>query len=208
MRFLSLFLTLLLLANLSAPAFVFAQKKPYKIEELEEVIKSGISDKKIEELLYENGLSFYPDDEAIARLKRARASDKVIEAVRAAEHPPPPREGPYTLEDLVTSIKSGIPSEDYLIESLNQVGLSFYPDEEAIDRLKQAGASDEVIKAVLSAKHPPKPVLVKEEKPIYKRWWFLGAAAVVAGGTVVALWPKEKKEKDLPGFPPYPTGKK
>lgn len=84
---------LLLLVDLSAPALVLGQeeKKPYDIEELERLIKSGVvSDERIIELLYGNGLSFYPDDEAIARLKRAGASDQVIEAVRTAEHPPKP----------------------------------------------------------------------------------------------------------------------
>lgn len=84
---------LLLLVDLSAPALVLGQeeKEPYDIEELERLIKSGVvSDERIIELLYGNGLSFYPDDEAIARLKRAGASDQVIEAVRTAEHPPKP----------------------------------------------------------------------------------------------------------------------
>jgi len=146
MKALSIFITLLLLVNLSVPAFVFGQeeKKPYKIEELEKLIKAGvISDERIIELLYENGLNFYPDDEAIARLKRAGASDKVIEAVRTAEH-------------------------------------------------------------------PPKPTPVKERRPIYKKWWFLGAAAVVIGGTValVATRGGGEKEKALPDFPNHPSSKR
>jgi len=143
MKALSLFLTILLLANLCVPVVLFGQeKKPYKIEELEKLIKSGvISDERIIELLYENGLSFYPDDEAIARLKRAGASDKVIEAVRIAEH-------------------------------------------------------------------PPKPAPVREKKPIYKKWWFIGAAALVVGGTVALIatgGSEEKKAQPLPGFPGPPS---
>jgi len=117
---------------------------------------------------------------------------------------------PYQLEELEKLIKSEVISDERIIELLYENGLSFYPDDEAIGRLKRAGASDQVIEAARTAEHPPKPVLVKEKKPIYKRWWFLGAAAIVVGGTValVATRGGEEKEKALPYFPDHPPGKK
>lgn len=120
---------------------------------------------------------------------------------------------PYQLEELEKLIKSGVISDERIIELLYENGLSFYPDDEAIARLKRAGASDKVIEAVRTAEHPPKPVLVKEKKPIYKRWWFLGAAAVVVGGAVALIATSggeegEEKEKALLYFPDHPPGKK
>ncbi len=112
---------------------------------------------------------------------------------------------PYQIDELEKLIKAGVVSDERIIELLYENGLSFYPDDEAIARLKRAGASDQVIEAVRTAEHPPKPVLVKEKKPIYKRWWVLGAAAAVVGGTVVLIATRgEEKEKALPGFPGPP----
>lgn len=91
-RSINIIIILLLLVHIAAPPLMTGQeKKPYSIEEVEKLIKSKVvSDERIVELLYENGLNFYPDDETIARLKRAGASNEVIEAIRTAEHPPPP----------------------------------------------------------------------------------------------------------------------
>jgi hypothetical protein len=88
-----LVIVMFLAANMALPQVVTAQEnRPYSLEELEKLIKPGsISDERIIEVVYENGLDFYPDELAIARLKRAGASDKVIEVVRMAEHPPGPQ---------------------------------------------------------------------------------------------------------------------
>jgi len=114
---------------------------------------------------------------------------------------------PYEIEELEKLIKAGVISDERIIELLYENGLSFYPDDEAIARLKRAGASDEVIEAVRTAEHPPKPITIKEKKPIYKRWWFLGAAALVVGGTVALIATRggEEKEKALPDFPGPPS---
>lgn len=113
---------------------------------------------------------------------------------------------PYDIEELERLIKSGVVSDERIIELLYENGLSFYPDDEAVARLKRAGASDQVIEAVRTAEHPPKPAPIKEKKPIYKKWWFLGAAAVVVGGTVALIATRgEEKEKALPGFPGRPS---
>jgi hypothetical protein len=89
-----LIIVILLAANMALPQVVTAQEnRPYSLEELENLIKPGsISDERIIEVVYENGLDFYPDELAIARLKRAGAGDKVIEAIRLAEHPPGPED--------------------------------------------------------------------------------------------------------------------
>lgn len=46
-------------------------------------------------------------------------------------------------------------SDKVIVDRLNEYGIDFYPDEKAIDRLKQAGASNEVIGAICTAEHPP-----------------------------------------------------
>lgn len=115
---------------------------------------------------------------------------------------------PYSLEELEKMIRDGVLEDERIIELLYENGLSFYPDEKAIARLKRAGASDQVIEAVRIAEHPEKPVPIKERKPLYKRWWFLGAAAVVVGGTVALIAKGEDKKPRLEpirGFPNPPT---
>jgi hypothetical protein len=91
-RLLKVLVAAVFLVHATVPHAILGQeKKPYSIEELERLLKSGvISDQRITELLYENGLTFYPDDQAVGRLIRAGASNQVIEAVRNAEHPPAP----------------------------------------------------------------------------------------------------------------------
>lgn len=83
-RSLTVWVMAILLIQIGAPlATADEGEKPYTVEELEKLVDSGvISDERIVELIYKNGIQFYPDDGIMNQLKRAGASTEVLDAIR------------------------------------------------------------------------------------------------------------------------------
>lgn len=139
----------------------------------------------------------------------------VVLLIHAAAPPPAWTQAkkPYSIEELEKLASSGLVSDQRIIELVYENGLTFYPDQQAVARLKRAGASDQVIQALQNAEHPPAPVLPpsaggKGKGSLFKKWWFIGATALVVGGVVAAVAAggggDGEPDEALPGFPDHP----
>jgi hypothetical protein len=102
--------------------------------------------------LQKAGITFVVDDAVVDRLKKAGASDAVIESVRQAGQNKPAKEPParakaVTYADVLYLLRFGTKEAD-ILKRLEKSPTIFTLDEAQVDELKKAGATDALLAAM------------------------------------------------------------
>jgi hypothetical protein len=123
------------------------QGAPVTLQRLTEALDSKLlGEKEIAEIVLEVGVSFRLTEEIEKDLRRRKASDLVILAVRNGYRSPFP-EGPATVETICTALGNGVSSADVLAHVEN-AGVGGLFEATARERLESAGASKVLQKIV------------------------------------------------------------
>jgi Ca-activated chloride channel family protein len=155
------------IAIVSSAALVWAQAaRPLTEKEIADLTDLQIGNEAIISRIVKGGVAFDVDDTAIERLKKANASDEVIEAVRkagdirksvtsskgAASGKPA-----VTYEDVLKLLTLGI-DEETILKRLEASPTLFTLGEAQTAELKRAGASERLLKALAGERSasPPK----------------------------------------------------
>lgn len=163
---------LLAVATVSLPAHAQKPGTPLSEREVLDLVKNFVPSERIVELVEQFGISFEPTGGYLAKLRTAGADDALIKALRNAKprkpaesakpaepvkQPEPARENPPLSQSQVSKlVGDGIP-DDAVAELVTKLGISFEPDREALDSLRNAGAKQSLLTALSKAKRFPPP---------------------------------------------------
>lgn len=126
-----------------------APAAPIGEQDLTKLIELELGDQAIVGKLQKEGVSFKVGDELVARLKKAGASDAVLEAVRkAGETKKPAASGKaVTYDDVLKLLELGI-DEKEILKRLEKSPTVFTLGTDQVDELKKAGASETLLAAL------------------------------------------------------------
>src|SRR5690242_20019781 len=126
-----------------------AHAAPLSEQDLTKLIELELGEQAIVAKLQKDGVSFKVDDAAAARLKKAGASDAVINAARKAGEAKPALAGgkPVTYADVLKLLQLGI-DEGEILKRLEKSPTLFTLGADQADELKKAGASDKLLAAL------------------------------------------------------------
>ena len=141
-------LVLVLLLVASAPARAQGGR-PLAEEDLTKLIELQIDDDAVASKLQKEGLNFAVDEDAIGRLKRAGASDAVIEAARAAgaARKTATAGKAVTYQDLLKLLQLGLDEQD-ILKRLEKSPTLFTLDASQVKELKRVGATERLLTAM------------------------------------------------------------
>ena len=125
---------------------------PLPEADLIKLIELGIGDTEVIKQFQQKGLAFGVDDEVLARLKNAGATDAILRAVE--EHSTPPSSA-ITYQDVLKLIELKV-SEKAIIERFAKSPTLFTFDAKQEAELRSAGASDRLIKMLQGTLPTPK----------------------------------------------------
>ena len=118
------------------------------------LIERQFGDKGLIAKLKKDGVNFTVDDASVARLKKAGASDALLEAVREAGKKPssalpaaPAALKTVTYDDVMQFLQLGIAEPD-ILERLEKSPIIFTLGADQVDALKKAGASEKLLEAM------------------------------------------------------------
>ena len=142
-------------AALAYLGFAVAQAvKPLDEAGIVKLIEIQFGDKGLIAKLKKDGINFTVDDASVERLKKAGASDAVLEAVREVGKKPSsaPPAAPATIkavtyDDVMQFLQFGL-AEPHIIERLEKSPIIFTLGADQIEALKKAGASEKLLAAM------------------------------------------------------------
>jgi Ca-activated chloride channel family protein len=145
-------LVLFALVAASVPAMAWGQAQPLTEQRLMALVESDLEDATIVGRIEKLGLGFEADDAAIARLKKAKVSDTVLQAIRKAaesKRGTPAAEGKpvITYDRVLILVETGVPEEE-ILKILERSPTIFTLGEAQTAELKKAGASERLLKAL------------------------------------------------------------
>ena len=157
---------MVVVAAVALPSGAIAQDaKGLKEPDLAKLIELQIDDATIVKKLNANGVAFTTDQAAFDRLKKAGASDAVLDAVRkagraAASSSTVPAVA-VTYQDITKLLQLGI-DEGTILQRLQKSPTVFVLDRNQIDELKKLGASDALLTAMQSQRPASKTAEISE----------------------------------------------
>jgi hypothetical protein len=128
--------------------------KPLNEQGIVKLIELQLGDDAIVAKLQKDGVDFVVDDAAVDRLKKAGASDAVIESVRKAGQKKPAAAKAVTYADVLNLLQLGMKESD-IIERLGKSPTIFTLGEAQVDELKKAGATDALLAAMQEKRVAP-----------------------------------------------------
>jgi len=154
-------LALFALVAASVPAIAWSQAKPLTEKQLTTLIDTGFDDAAITDRIEKLGLAFEADDATIARLKKANASDNVLQAIQKAgqaKRSPPAAEGKtvITYDRLLVLLETGV-EEEQILKILERSPTIFTLGAAQTAELKKAGASERLLKALAGERAAAQP---------------------------------------------------
>jgi hypothetical protein len=142
---------LVLAALLVALPPMWAQgTRPLTEENLTTLLQLRIDDSAITSKLKQAGITFVVDDATVERLKKAGASEVVITATRGAptvSAKPVQSGGAITYQDVLKLLQLGV-DEQAVMKRLEKSPTLFLLDSSQVEELKQAGATETLLKAM------------------------------------------------------------
>jgi formylglycine-generating enzyme required for sulfatase activity len=117
---------------------------PLSKDQITRLVRLGMSSSDLAGRIKARGLDFEPTDDDLEALRKAGAPLEVLRAIREVK----PK--PLTQEQIGKLVAGGVPSQR-AAALLKQHGIDFVADEEYLDTLRAAGATDEVIAALREA---------------------------------------------------------
>jgi S1-C subfamily serine protease len=158
MKFKHLLVPVILFAALVAPVFAQSSAKPLTKDQVMGLAKAGMETPELVKLIEEHGIDFDPSDDYVQALRQAGAQDAVIQALRAAH---PTR---LTKDQVLELLTAHVPNQR-AVELVAQHGIDFAPDDQYLEMLRLAGASDALIASVRKAGEAVAGRLVVETSP-------------------------------------------
>lgn len=121
-------------------------------DDLTTLLKLGIDEQAIVAKIQKDGVAFAADEETLARLKAAGASDAVLRAVAdSSQATRSPAHQAVTYDDVVKLLGLGI-EEEAILARLNKSPTVFTFSAEQVAALKRAGASERLLRALQGAR--------------------------------------------------------
>jgi hypothetical protein len=141
--------------GIALPVLVWAQA-PQALSEksITDLIEFGIEDATIVGRIQNGGVAFDADDATLERLKKANASDAVLNAVRRAADSKKGSKPAITYGQIVELLKLGI-DEDAIIKRLEKSPTVFTIGDDQSQELKGLGATDKLLKAMAGQRGAP-----------------------------------------------------
>ena len=141
----------ILVTVLAACTAGWVQKsRPLTEDNLTTLIQLRIDDDAITAKLKREGITFVVDDHTIDRLKKAGASDSLIATVRGASRATSESAkniGAVTYQDVLSLLRLGL-DEQAVMKRLDKSPTLFALDARQVEELKQAGASETLLKSM------------------------------------------------------------
>src|SRR5262245_1359617 len=131
------------------PADAQQSPQPKTEAQIVRMIELKVKGEVVASLIQKQGIDFVADEAAIERLKKAGASDVVLDAVRraSAQKPDAVNNGPVTFQDIVERLELGVP-ESEILDRLKQSPTTFTLDQGQVAELKRLGASEALLDAM------------------------------------------------------------
>ncbi len=149
---LTLFALVLLAAAVGLGQVPGAAQKPLTAHQIMDLVQAGVDSARIAKAVEERGIDFEPSDEFIQTLKSKGATAELIDRLRNASLPPLSR------EELLRLL--GKREDAQRIEWLiGQRGLGFEASDQDFDTFRIAGASEELLRAIRTAKRVITPAV-------------------------------------------------
>jgi Mg-chelatase subunit ChlD len=143
-----LFRSTLILLAITVVDVTCAADQPLSEKNVANFIELQIEDDAIIARIKKAGVAFAGDEEAIARLKEAGASDAVLAAIRSlADVTKPAAKGAITYDNILNLLEGGL-EEDAILKRLEKSPTVFTLSGEQTAELKKAGASDRLLAAL------------------------------------------------------------
>jgi tetratricopeptide (TPR) repeat protein len=139
MRFRKTVTLLLLVVGLVFALSVWAQEKPFTMDQVENMVRAGLGNDSGAKLIVQRGIDFTPTQEFLKSLKSAGAKDSFLKALRANT--------PLSQEQVNHMVQAGL-GEESGAQMITQRGIDFAPTEDYLQKLKTDGAKDAFLKAV------------------------------------------------------------
>jgi len=138
-------------AVLFAPAALPVPQGSSSKAEVLKLLDSRASSTVIAQVVQRYGISFEPTEEVLNEFRKAGADDDVIAAMRASWRPQCPL--PQSDRDILVLAEHM--SGEQIVNTVQQCGIGFQPTDEYLQRLRSAGAKDDLIDALRTAATKP-----------------------------------------------------
>lgn len=139
--------------NPAAPEFRSYQSGAIKLYQVVELLQSHVPESTIIANVEDNGINFQVSPEVEEKLRGAGASQKLIQSVRymAGEKVPEAESQALSLSQILHLLQGSSLSKDRLFTLVQQRGVNFRSDRATEDHLRQAGASEKLIRVIREA---------------------------------------------------------
>jgi len=139
--------------NPSAPEFRDYSTHAVKLAALLELLRNRTLEQKIISSIEDNGVGFQFTPEVEEKLRAAGASQKLIQTVRymTGTEATGPDAKALSLAQIMQLLQGGVVQKDRIFDLVQQRGVSFRLDRATEDRLRNAGASEKLMRAIREA---------------------------------------------------------
>jgi len=138
-----------------------AQQNPFTEEQVQGLVRNGAGDESGAKLIEQRGLDFVPTEDFLRSLKAEGANEAFLATVRSIKRPQPTSEEvkkPLNQVQIIALLGGQVPSQRVTM-LVQQRGIDFDVTDEYLQEARLAGAEDELISALKTAK-VAKPTIV------------------------------------------------
>lgn len=125
------------------------------------LLAGDVRSETVANMVRQRGVTFKPTDEYFERLRSSGAKDELIDALRAFAAKP------FSRDQLLQALASGGDSSQ-IGKGVQERGIDFDPTEEDFGKLRTAGASESLLRAIREAKRVMPPVNQRPNVPELK----------------------------------------
>jgi TonB family protein len=164
---------LFLACMVSVPMAAPAQKadRPLNQQEVQDLVQNYVPSERIIGLIHQFGINFEPSEQYLKDLRKAGANVELIGALRAVrpripvvpQQAPSPekseqagQKAPLSFEQVSNLLVNHIPG-DAIAELVGKYGISFDPDKDYMNSLRNSGADQKLLAVLRKAKRFPPP---------------------------------------------------